>query len=99
MMMVAKTQMYDGVGDPILKRAVKTFTPICEGVAIQVIPQTQTEGGLVIPENAQKGSNYISPTGWVVAVGPEVKQIKVGDKVLLGNAPMLGVHHAGQQLV
>jgi len=41
-------------------------------------PPTHTEGGLLIPEQARALLN----TGTIVAVGPSVTDLKVGDHVL-----------------
>lgn len=40
--------------------------------------KTQTESGLLIHEEWQT----VPPTGVILAVGPQVKEVKVGDKVL-----------------
>lgn len=87
------------VAQVIKKRAVKTFTPTFEGVAVEVIPQEVSEGGVIVPENQQLSASFISPVGWVVAVGPDVKHVKVGQKVIFGDAPCIQIRHAGQTLV
>ena len=47
-------------------------------VAQQEEAQTKTASGLYLPENAQEKPK----TAKVVAVGKDVKQIKVGDKII-----------------
>lgn len=82
-----------------LTRAQKTFTPIMEGVVIQPIPQDQTAGGLALPDRSRSDATYRTPRGWVIAVGKDVKEIQVGDMVLLGNAPMHLVNYDGTELI
>lgn len=47
-------------------------------VAVKEKPQTKTAAGLYLPEGAKEKSSVAV----VKAVGPEVKNLKVGDKVL-----------------
>lgn len=42
-------------------------------------PKTKTDGGLYIPEQDWK---TLPPTGTVMAIGPDVTTVKVGDRVL-----------------
>jgi co-chaperonin GroES (HSP10) len=64
---------------PIVK---KFFTPVGDRVAVQVV-QTQetTLGGVVLPEASQ--GEWFTPVALVIACGPDCKQIKEGDLVLL----------------
>jgi co-chaperonin GroES (HSP10) len=63
----------------------------CTPVATRVLvtkpkPKTQTESGLLLPDGADDPEN--SPMGEVIAVGPEVKYLKVGDLVFLRQESM-----------
>lgn len=64
-------------------RIPKTFTPIGSRIALQVIRQDTSEGGIHIPGNVKAANNPEAIQAWVVAVGPDVKQIKVGDRVIV----------------
>lgn len=44
-------------------------------------PSRQTEHGLIMPSNVEQEQKAI---GTVVAVGPEIKDVKKGDRVLYG---------------
>ncbi len=79
------------LGDRIEKR----FTPIAEGVVVQIIPQNQSAGGIALMDGLKTSNSYVTPMGWVVAIGPDVKQIKVSNKVLLGNYPMMVIVYSG----
>lgn len=61
----------------------KRFVPVGDQVAIHVYLMTETQGGVLLPDRAAEGGDWRSPMGLVVAVGPDVKQIKEGDKVVL----------------
>jgi co-chaperonin GroES (HSP10) len=60
----------------------KTFVPIGIGVAMVVFEAREFENveGLSLPDTAQE--KWESAMGLVVAVGPDVKQVKEGDVVL-----------------
>lgn len=47
-------------------------------VAVRDEPKSQTASGLYLPENAKEKS----AAAIVQAVGPDVKEVKVGDKIL-----------------
>jgi chaperonin GroES len=49
-------------------------------VAMQEAAETKTASGLYLPEAAKEKPK----TSKVVAVGPEVKQVKVGDRIIYG---------------
>lgn len=69
-------------GDRIKKR----FTPVGNKVALQVIKQTESKGGIVLPETNKQ--NPESPQAWVIAVGPECKEVKEGDLLIFnGGTP------------
>ncbi|RLA74821.1 MAG: co-chaperone GroES [Epsilonproteobacteria bacterium] len=56
------------------------FTPIGDRVLLKIKEQlTKTAGGIYIPDNASKEKPQLAE---VVAIGSEVKAVKVGDKVL-----------------
>ncbi len=58
------------------------FKPLGDRVLVKVQePETKTASGIYIPDNASKEK----PTqAEVVAVGPEVKHVNVGDTVVYG---------------
>jgi co-chaperonin GroES (HSP10) len=58
-----------------------TFKPIASKVAIRVKKVTQTSGGVMLPEGSAQ-ERWESCEATVVAVGPECKQVKVGDRIL-----------------
>jgi co-chaperonin GroES (HSP10) len=60
---------------------VDTFRPIASKVAIRVKKVTQTSGGVMLPEGSAQ-ERWESCEATVVAVGPECKQVKVGDRIL-----------------
>lgn len=75
----------------------KTYTPFSSYVALHVHHHSETDGGIVLPDNAQTPN---TPICTVIAVGPDVQQIKVGQKVLVGHNVMgTKVRHAGQETV
>lgn len=58
------------------------FTPMGDNLIIELItPETQTTGGIIIPEQARKQE----PIAYVLAAGPEA-ECKKGDKVLINTA-------------
>lgn len=76
----------------------KTWTPISEGIAFQMVkmPEEQvSEGGVEIPQTGDDLRE--TPQGLVVAVGPDVKQVKRGDIILVGGrTPLYRVRYRGQ---
>jgi co-chaperonin GroES (HSP10) len=66
---------------PVKKVPQKRFIPVGDRVALHVYKQTETEGGVLIPDNAK--TDYQTPRCRVIAVGPDVKQVKEGDTVLV----------------
>ncbi len=76
------TKAFVDGGQRITSVATKKFTPIGERVVLQVIeiPET-TQGGLILPEQSRE--TWTTPIAQVIAVGPNVKQLKEGDKVLV----------------
>lgn len=66
-------------------RAPKMFTPIGKMVAIQTLKGSNvTYGGVIIPEGSM--SDVQTMVAVVIAVGPEVKQVKEGDHILVGTS-------------
>lgn len=54
------------------------MTPLKDRVILrQYVQDAETEGGIVIPEK----SRAKLPTAKVIAIGPSVEQVKVGDEV------------------
>ena len=62
---------------------VKTFIPFGDLIAVLPFEHEGKERGLIMPDEA-KGSVVI-PRGEVIAAGPECKQVKEGDLVLISN--------------
>ncbi|MEA3512336.1 MAG: co-chaperone GroES [Campylobacterota bacterium] len=58
------------------------FKPLGDRVLLkEEEPVTQTQSGIYIPDNASKEK----PThATIVAIGPDVKHVEVGDKVVYG---------------
>lgn len=64
--------------------AKKTMTPIGSKVLIQCIKQRpKTSSGIVLPGNANRAPSILFETeaGWVIATGPDCKQLREGDKI------------------
>jgi co-chaperonin GroES (HSP10) len=79
------------------KVAKKTYQPLNTKVVISIIQAAnQTESGLVIPETSRH--RMVTTRAVVVACGPDVKQVKEGDVVLIGlnQAPEL-IRHRGEE--
>lgn len=60
--------------------------PIGTKIAVVMNSRKEEEGGIVLPEKSRKTENI----GTVTAIGEEVKDIKVGDKVYIESH--LGTH-------
>lgn len=79
---------------------MKTFTPIGRQVAMTWVNKDEmTNGGIVLPEGSM--SKMIFAVTEVVAVGPECKQVKEGDRVLIDERTMLkrGYHRGVEYYV
>ncbi len=75
----------------------KLFTPTGTKVALKVNKVTETPGGVQLPEITQ---SHESVSAWVVAVGPDCKQLKRGDLVLsYANTPACRVTWKGETLL
>lgn len=66
-----------------MTRIPKTFTPYGDRIALQAIRQDQTKGGIQLPGTLKAANQPISLHAWVIAIGPECKQVKEGDIVVL----------------
>lgn len=55
------------------------FRPRHGIVILRTIPRGETPGGLKLPTTSKEGNRHI-----VVAIGPEVEGLKVGDEVVPG---------------
>ncbi len=87
----------DGIAH--MKLAKKRFTPTGKKVVLQMFKLTETEGGITLPDNVNPLS-YKTPHALVVAVGPDVKQLKRGDRVLVpAGAPCLEVKHMADRFL
>lgn len=61
-----------------LKRLAKTYRPREDLVLFKTMEGIKSEGGLAMPDASSEGRvNYI------VAVGPKVEDLKLGDRVLI----------------
>lgn len=84
-----------------MKETVFDFTPIGNQAAIKPHEQKESRGGIFIPDLSPTGEDGIdvketmrqideSPTATVLAVGPDVKQLKVGDVIMCpSGAPVM----------
>ncbi len=79
-----KETMLHGIGgrdlDDIKPGEPFPFIPCGHFVAIKVHRVGETRGGVILPD-AVSDDSYESPTATVLAVGPKVEQVKVGDLV------------------
>ena len=66
------------------------ITPIGCRIVVEEYKITKTRAGLVLPEKRGPGAALESPTGLVVSVGPTVKQVKLGDRVVLSDKVGVG---------
>ena len=78
-----------------MRKVRKTYTPLGAFVAVQIISDpTETPGGIQLPESAKDGTGYMpTPEYRVIAVGPDVKHLTAGMKVLIGRVQMSIVNH------
>lgn len=76
-------------------RPTKKYTPIGTRIVVDIVRNpNQTEGGVILPDQ----SSWITPICKVLAVGPEVKQIKEGDYILvITKVESYLVRHAGEE--
>ena len=66
----------------ILGLDASRFEPLADQVLLDVVLEQESRGGIIIPAAAQQSQLGGLPIGRVLAVGPEVKRVKVGDTVL-----------------
>ena len=69
---------------PDNRRRFKTFIPFGDQVAVHVHRKDETDSGLVLPDGVSDPDN--TPTCTVIAAGPDCKQIKEGDVLVIPNA-------------
>lgn len=75
--------------------ARKTYSPMTDKLVVSVIQApNETDSGLALPESSQ--SKFVTMRAVVIACGPEVKQVKVNDVVLLPGGRYEPVIHKGQ---
>lgn len=60
---------------------IEDFQPAGDCITVELIIQEKTEGGIIIPESSQKKED--NQFMEVLGVGPDCKNTKVGDWVLL----------------
>ncbi len=58
------------------------FAPLADQVLLEVELETESRGGIILPAAVQQRELGGLPVGRVLAVGPEVKRVTVGDYVL-----------------
>jgi chaperonin GroES len=79
----ANVHFYEQVGVPVFNtsklRTTINYTPIAGGVVVEHILADRTEAGVILPDSQRKRNNIVR----VLAIGPDVKQIKVDDLVYL----------------
>lgn len=68
---------------------LKQFTPVGDRVVAKAHKPRQLHAGLVLPED----SMVFSPVGTVIAVGPECKQVKEGDVVVVDPSTVMNLIH------
>lgn len=66
-----------------LVKIPKLFTPYKDRLAIQVIREDESAGGVAMPQNVKMTSQYDAVQARVIAVGPECRQAKEGDLILV----------------
>lgn len=74
-----------------------TYLPLDDKCVVYILqaPNT-TEGGIVVPERSKE--DFITTRVKVIAVGPDVKRVKVGDVCLVGiHGTVDGIKHRGQE--
>ena len=78
------------------ERTKKVFTPVLQGISIQLMPKVTSEGGIILPDMTVSREKT-SAMCLVIAVGPDVRHVKEGDVVVLGSAPSWAVGLPKQQ--
>jgi co-chaperonin GroES (HSP10) len=81
------------------KIATQKFTPTGTKVVVQVIKQSGAMVGSQIALPDISAQNYQSPRCWVIAAGPDCKQVKAGQMVLvLANAQVYKIFFDDDEL-
>lgn len=84
-MVAERPKVFTNQGKTVTEAARKKFTPFGDKVAIQVTkPSETTDAGLILPEISQE--RFTTPIALVIAVGPECKQVREGQFVLVPNS-------------
>tara|TARA_R110002020_G_scaffold229089_1_gene439851 strand:- start:503 stop:793 length:291 start_codon:yes stop_codon:yes gene_type:complete len=63
------------------KQTLKDFTPTRDWILLEDPRKKETESGIILPENVQQ--KYQSNIVKALAVGPDVKQAKKGDDIMV----------------
>lgn len=73
------------------------YKPLDDRVCcILLTSPSESQGGVMLPENTK--DPFFTPTAKVIAVGPNVKELKVGDTVLISmSTPFCRVNYKGQE--
>lgn len=70
--------------------------PLADYVVVQQeVPETKTASGLYLPQGAQEKPKVAK----VVAVGKDVKEVKVGDRVVYGGYSNTEVKQDGKEYI
>lgn len=84
--------------DLVRRPPTKKFTPVGNRVALHVYQHHETPGGLALPDSAS--GSWESVRALVIAVGPDVTQVKEGDLVLTaGNTHCQKVRYKGDEYI
>ena len=67
-----------------IEEVIRKFTPWGACLAVRQLEQGRTKGGLIIPDNTKENPETVIAE--VLAVGPDVKRVKIGDTVLIHGA-------------
>jgi hypothetical protein len=63
-----------------------TYRPRNNMVVCQRVPRGETASGISVPTESAEGHRW-----YVVAIGPQVEDLEIGDEVLVGGVP--GTHY------
>lgn len=79
----------------------KKYRVLGDVVAVKVFAfKDITDGGIILPDTAKDDAAWATPVAVVVAVGPEVADVKEGDRVLIAqNTPAIKIRYDEQELL
>jgi len=79
-----------------MKNSEKTYQPVADRVFVQPPPAVTeaTVGGIIVPPEVAARQRSPIVTLRVLAVGPDCKQVKAGDRVMRREDPCRGDPHA-----